>query len=179
MAELAEDPNTVRHIERAFMEKTSLKLKKKKGDAQQVEQEATEPTQELLNVAQDAQEELMRVNTIFPLNLFPDTIAIDRQKVSIIKRSFFRTAKIVSVKITDVLNVESNVGPFVGSIRIYSKYFVDNFHEINAMSRQDATDLHDILQGYMIATEKEIDCSQIPRDELILMLKELGHPTDS
>jgi hypothetical protein len=121
----------------------------------------------------------MNVSTVFPFKLFPDTVSIDRQKVSIIHRDFFRTANIISVKIGDVLNVESHVGPFLGSIRLYSKYFVDNFHEVHNLTRDDAVKLHKLLQGYMIAHEKEIDCSEIDKEQLVTLLNELGHPTEA
>src|SRR5207302_1505030 len=127
MSESPGDNSGARGISRAFIERTEF-LKKKKKQAAPASNNP--PAEELINITQDAQEELLSVNTIFPLHLFPDTVSVDRQKVSIIHRSFFRTANIYSVKISDVLNVESQVGPFVGSVKIFSKYFVDNFHEV-------------------------------------------------
>lgn len=167
----------IRGIGRAFMESDSLKkLKKKRGSEMHEENVATE---QLIGITEESQEELMSVSTVFPFKLFPDTVTVDRQKVSIIHRDFFRTANNVSVKIGDVLNVESHVGPFLGSIRLYSKYFVDNYHEVSSLSREDAIKLHQLLQGYMIAHEKEIDCSEIDKHQLVALLNELGHPQEA
>lgn len=173
------DKTVIRGIERAFMEKDSLLKKRRAKKALEDTPRDTVAAEELIDIAATSHEELISVTTVFPFQLFPDTVAIDRQKVSIIHRTFFRTANVVSVKIGDVLNVESQMGPFFGSIKIYSKYFVDNFHEVKFLARSDVITLHKLLQGYMIATEKEIDCLQIPKEELVVLLKELGHPTDS
>lgn len=169
-----------RNISRAYIERDQLakdKLKDKQSKQKSSATRKTVPAEELINIAEESQEELISVTTVFPFNLFPDTITIDRQKISIIDREFFRTANIVSVKISDILNIESHLGPFFGSIKVYSKYFVDNFYEVNFLTRKDATSVHQLLQGYIIAIEKGIDCSKIDRRQLIILLNELGHPS--
>lgn len=170
-----------RSIGRAYMEREAmLKKKKNKSDNKTTSEQAkTVPAEELINITQESQEELLRVSTVFPFTLFRDIITIDRQKISIIDREFFRTANIVSVKIADVLNIESHVGPFFGSIKLFSKYFVDNFHEVNFLTREDARAVHRLLQGYIIANEKEIDCSKIDKKQLVILLNELGQPSST
>lgn len=130
---------------------------------------------------------LFKANTVFPFILFPDTIILDREKLTIIHRPFFRMAKITAIRIKDVLNAEVDVGPFFGSLRVITRYFSDqsqftgNSEElqrkpplINFLWRRDAIKLHSLLQGYIIATQKEIDCSEIPREELVTLLYDLG-----
>lgn len=169
-----------RSIGRAYMEREDVLKKKKIGSRKTTSANSrTVPAEELINITQESQEELLKVTTVFPFTLFPDTITIDRQKISIVDKEFFRTANIVSVKIGDVLNIESHVGPFFGSIKLYSKYFVDNFYEVNFLSRSDARAVHRLLQGYIIATEKEIDCSKIDKRQLVILLNELGQPSSA
>lgn len=161
-------------LERVFIDRD--KLARKLANAQAEKPDATD---ELIDIAEDSQEELVSATTVFPFTLFPHTITLDRQKLSIIHRNFFRVANIISVKITDVLNVESHVGPVFGTVRIHSRYFGNNAHEIRYLKRDDAIKIHKILQGYMIANEKEIDCSQVPKEDLIVLLNELGHPAET
>jgi hypothetical protein len=131
-------------------------------------------TEQLYEAAVKGNDILYKATTVFPFTLFPDTITIDREKVSIANRFFFRVAQIHSIRVDDILSVEGNVGPFFGSIRVTSKYFVKSPRVINFLSRDDTTNVQRILQGYTIARQKEIDCSKIPTKELITMLEELG-----
>jgi len=131
-------------------------------------------SEKLLGVTVKAHDELLRVNTVFPFSLFPDTIVIDREKMAIANRSFFRVAKINSVAIEDILNVEADVGPFFGSVHISSKYFISNPQSVKYLWRADAIKVQRLLQGYVIAREKHIDCSDIDKRQLETLLYDLG-----
>lgn len=128
----------------------------------------------LYDVAIKAHDILFTANTVFPFVLFPDTITIDREKVTIVHRPFFRIAKIVSVRIHDLLNVEADVGPFFGTLHLTSRYFLNNPESINFLWRSEAAKAQRLLQGYIIAQHENIDCSKIPADELIILLDDLG-----
>ena len=87
---------------------------------------------------------------------------------------FFQVASTTSVQIDDVQVVKVDVGPFFGSIHLASKYFVDNLQSINFLRRGDAIKIQNLLQGYMIAHHREIDCSSIDNDQLVILLNDLG-----
>lgn len=129
---------------------------------------------ELTEVAANSHEILFRAESVFPFVLFPDTITLDREKVTIAERFFFRVAKITSVPVRDILSVEADVGPFFGSIKIASRYFITNPQTMTFLWRRDATELRQLLQGYIIAHERKIDCSNIGKDKLKSLLKNLG-----
>ncbi len=134
-------------------------------------------TQELLNTTMHAHEVLMKVETVFPFTLFPDTVTIDREKLTIANRLFFRVAKINSILITDIQSIEANVGPFFGSLHIVSKFFVNNPNVprvVKFLWRHDAERVQRLIQGFIIAKQKDIDCSQIDTDKLLAMLADLG-----
>src|SRR5437660_249209 len=60
------------------------------------EKEAEKPEVEKLSeVAEKAHEILYKTDTVFPFTLFPDTITVEREKISIAKRYFFRVAQII------------------------------------------------------------------------------------
>lgn len=131
-------------------------------------------TKELLDTTIQAHEVLMKVDTVFPFTLFPDTITIDREKVTIDNRLFFQVAKINSTQISDIQSIEANVGPFFGSLRLTSKFFVNNPRVVKFLWRHDAEKIQRLVQGFVIAKQKEIDCSEIDKDQLIAMLSDLG-----
>lgn len=131
-------------------------------------------SQDLQKVAADAQEVLITAESVFPFVLFPDTIEVDRVKATITRRLFFRVAEVISVQIEDILNVESDVGPFFGSLNIFTRFFADKPLQINFLSRKDTQAVKEILQGYIIARSKDIDCSSIEKPKLISLLLQLG-----
>jgi hypothetical protein len=138
-------------------------------------QKKTEARQELQQAIGHSNEILVRAQTVFPFMLFPDTITIDRGTLTISHRSFFKIAEVISIRIEDILNTTANVGPFFGSLKITTRFFgTDKDYTINYLRRNDALKIKQILQGYIIALRKNIDCSALSPNELARMLSELG-----
>ncbi|HSX42788.1 MAG TPA: hypothetical protein VLF59_01745 [Candidatus Saccharimonadales bacterium] len=109
------------------------------------------------------------------LALFPDTVSVDRAKVTITKRTFFRVAEIASIRIEDVLNVACSVGPFLATITIIARVMnSDQTSVVGRFWRHDAERFKDIAQGYIIALQRNIDCSALETPELTSMLQKLG-----
>lgn len=129
---------------------------------------------QLIQASEGASEVLLKADTVFPFTLFPDTIQVDRVKVTISRRSFFKVADVISLQIEDILNVEGMVGPFFGGLKIWTRFFSDKPCVITYLRREDALAIKGILQGYSIARQKEIDCSKISKQELLPMLYKLG-----
>lgn len=138
-------------------------------------QEATE----LRRVVKKSSQVLASARTVFPMTPFPHSVIVDRSKVTIIKRDFFWTARVISIQIEDILNVESGVGPFFGSLTLASRVMssVDHF-QINYFWRNDAVFLKHLIQGYVIAKHNHIDTSQLTKEEMIETLTGLGEDTD-
>lgn len=122
-----------------------------------------------------SREVLASANTVFPFTLFPHTATIDREKLTIAHRFFFRTAEVTTIRIEDILNVTADVGPWFGALKVHSRYFnIDKPEEISFLRRADAMRFKRILQGYVIAIQKKIDCSRFTAKQLTTLLEELG-----
>jgi len=130
---------------------------------------------DLRKIVEQSHEVLMTANTVFPLSLFPDTVTVDRTKVTIIKRDFFWSSDVMSIRIEDVLNVSASVGPLFGSLTVASRVMstIDHFR-IDSFWRNDAIRLKHIIQGYVIAQHNKIDTAHLAKNELIETLLELG-----
>jgi nucleotidyltransferase/DNA polymerase involved in DNA repair len=137
-----------------------------------------ESRQELWQAIRGSNQVLARAQTV--LALFPDTMIIDRAKVTVTKRQFFRTADVMSVRIEDILNATCTVGPFFGTVTLVSRVMNDDqITTIGRFWRADAKRLKRVLQGYIIALQRGIDCSSLETRELAGMLEKLGadnHP---
>lgn len=109
------------------------------------------------------------------LSLFPDTITVDRAKLTVTKRTFMRSAEVMSIRIEDILNVTATVDPFFGSVTVVSRVMnSEKPYTVGRFWRADALRLKRITQGYIIALQRNIDCSAISTKELIGMLNKLG-----
>ena len=131
-------------------------------------------TEKLQVVTNRSHEVLFRANTVFPFNFFPDTVTIDREKLTIAERLFFRWVKLISIPIRDILSVEADIGPLFGSVHMTSRYFSGTPYSVNFLMRRDALKLQRLLQGYIIAHERKIECSSIEGSQLIELLGDLG-----
>jgi len=99
---------------------------------------------------------------------------VDREKLTIAARSFFRVASVNSIPITDVQSVEVDVGPFFGTVKVTSKYFVNNQREIRYLWREEATKIHHLLQGLILAHQRHVDINTLDKEQLLLLLSDLG-----
>jgi hypothetical protein len=152
-------------------------------DSQEAAKDPDEPEpgevhEKLIDITEKAQDILFTADTVFPFTLFPDTITLDREKLTVVQRFFFRVAKVITVPITSMISADANVGPFFGSVHMTSKYFIDNTHTVNFLWRHDAEEVHRLMQGFIIAQEKNIDVSDIDMQDLRALLRDLGHGTN-
>ena len=124
--------------------------------------------------AQNASQVLARVTTAAPL--FPDSLILDRTKLTIIKRTFFMSSESISIRVEDILSISCSVGPLFGSIKILSRVFNrERPRVVNYLWRKDAIAFKHIAQGYIIALQNGMDCSRINNRELVTLLEQLGH----
>jgi hypothetical protein len=137
--------------------------------------------QELKQAIAGSNEVLAAASTFVPI--FADTLCLDRAKLTLTKRMFVSTAQVMSIRIEDILNVTATIGPLFGSISITSRVFNNQKpYTINYFWRKDALRLKRITQGYVIALQRGIDCSNLPIQELSQLLDQLGeddHPAAS
>lgn len=130
--------------------------------------------EKLESITKGSQEILLSVETVLPPMIHPSKLIVDRQKLTIVHRTFWGSTDTVSVQMDDINNVEAFIGPLFGEIRIYSKYFINNVQNLAGLWRKDAVAIRRLVQGYMIAHNKGIDCSRIEKNQLLDLLTELG-----
>src|SRR5438270_8983362 len=87
------------------------------------DEEKQKAADKLVEAIGDSYDVLVRATTVFPLTLFPDTLTVDRTKLTITHRDFLSAGEVLSIQIEDILNVTATVGPFFGSIKISTRFF--------------------------------------------------------
>ena len=126
------------------------------------------------DIVDNADDVLYEASSVFPFTLVPDTIKLDREKLTIANRYFWKTANITSTPVSEIMSCETTVGPIFGSIHLTFRFFTDNVREIKFFWREDAINFQRMMHGYIIAQRKEIDVSHIPTEELKELLNKLG-----
>ncbi len=138
-----------------------------------VENLATE-TDKLVGLTEQSHENLFVAKTVFPFVIFADSLKIDRQKLTIVHNSSFRTAQTVSTEIKNIINIQTDLGPLFGAITVTSKHFLNNTQTIQFLRRRDTIAARCLLQGFMIAHRAKIDTSSIEKKQLLALLSDLG-----
>lgn len=137
-------------------------------------QQAIRQMKELVEVADNAEEVLLEATSVFPFNIFPDSIKIDRQKVIMIHREFFRVASIQNIQLSKIQSIEADVGPFFGSVSITAEQFENTVSTIHFLTRRDTIRVQELLQGFVVANQRNIDYSHVDTKELVPLIKKLG-----
>lgn len=134
---------------------------------------ATRSVRKLNKIIAQSKEVLAGAKTF---GVFPDIVILDRTKLTITRQNFIWSTDVISIRIEDILNVSTSIGPFFGSLTISSRVMNSTDHyEINYFWRKDAIHLKHIIQGYVIAVHNGVDTSQFAIDKLREKLEELGH----
>ncbi|HEY5695214.1 MAG TPA: hypothetical protein VIQ80_00040 [Candidatus Saccharimonadales bacterium] len=161
-------PHFDRFITRAAEEKPDPKKEKELREADR-----------LKSMVKRSHQVLASARTVWIMTLFPDSIVVDRTKISIIKRSFFWNTNVISFQVEDVLNVSCSLGPLFGSLTIASRVMstIDHFN-INYLWRGEAIFMKHLIQGHIIAKNNKLETDKLTRKELVEMLCELGADAD-
>lgn len=138
------------------------------------EEKAEKGPEEMIDLAERTHDMLYEATSVFPFNFFPDTVTLDREKLTIAERFFWRVAKITSVPVSEIMTTQANVGPFFGSLHIVFSFFVDNERDVKFLWREDAQELQKLLQGYIIAHKRKINTTNLSTKELKILLKDIG-----
>ncbi len=138
------------------------------------EAKSPRPQEDIFDVTDNSMDVLYECSTVFPFTLVPDTITLDREKLTIAHRYFWRTASITSTPVSEIMSVEANLGPLFGSVHLTFRFFTDNTRTVTFLKRDDAIQLQRLMHGYIIAQRKEINTSDIKLDDLKKLLLELG-----
>jgi hypothetical protein len=133
--------------------------------------------QEFKRVATNAQDILVKAESVFPFTLFRDTICVSRMKVAITKRDFFRVAEVISLQHEDILNVEVDMGVFFGSLKIFTRIYGTEPLRINMLPRGKAIEIKRLIEGFIIACRQHLDLNELTTGDLKNLVERLG--TDS
>ena len=128
----------------------------------------------LSNITRNSEITLLKIKTVFPFTLFPDTIIIYLYKLNIIKQDFFLTKRVNSINHEDIFNIKVESGPIFATLRIISRFFSGKPIVITYLKKSEALLAKRLINGLVIARRKGVSLRGIEIGELLKNLEQLG-----
>jgi hypothetical protein len=116
---------------------------------------------------------LLRVSSVFPLDLFPSRIIVEDTRLVIIHRQLF-SSQVHSVDIKDVSNIFIDTSIIFAQIRIISNTFAQNQIIVNKLWKKEAILVRNVIEGLRTFINHDIETTNFKTAELINKLKELN-----
>ena len=132
--------------------------------------------QDIKLLSKNSEHILLRIHTLFPFDLFPDTVCIDTNKMSITSRNFFFSESITTVLLKEMTDVTVETALFLAQlIIIYSHHPMKPMTvRITNLKRNDAIKAKEILQGLLVLHKEKVDLTNITSDKNMKQLESLG-----
>jgi len=118
---------------------------------------------------------IISISSVFPWNIFPNTIDVEESRVTFIFRQLF-TSQSHSVDIKDISNIFIESGFFFATMQIVSRTYIQNDIKIEYLKKTDAYRAKDIIEGLRTFVQNDINTSNYEINELVGKLKELNIP---
>ena len=116
---------------------------------------------------------LLRVFSVFPLDLFPSSIIVEETRLTIIHRQLF-SSQAYSADIKNISNIFIDTGVLFSRLTIVSDTFVENQVIIDKLWKKEAIFIRRIIEGLRMFVDKDIDTTGYKIEELINKLRELS-----
>ncbi|EKD85756.1 MAG: hypothetical protein ACD_37C00633G0004 [uncultured bacterium] len=110
---------------------------------------------------------LFQATTVFPFTFFPDSIIIDKTKVTIIERLFFFHQNTTSYAIEDILNVEVGSGLLFSILTCLTRYDNKKAFSLRYLKNGDAIFAKKLLQGLIIAKREGVHIEELSKEEIM------------
>ncbi len=167
---------------REFAEKNQ-ELQGNIGTQEESQEEAPARKSQLVEIPTATARELYRINSIFPLDFFPDELVIDEIKVSVIYRHFL-SHQINNILIKDITDITLNSTLFFGSLIMtggeYEGFSSTSEDQkgpltISKLWLQEAQIAKRIILGLTILSDQKVDTTQMTVEDILKKTTELGN----
>ncbi len=122
---------------------------------------------------------LFTCSTVFPFSIFPTTLIVDRNKVTVREYFFFGSRQLQTFLIQDVMNILVAESLLFASIQLVHSRFPDEKIDIHNLTKADARKFRLIVQGLMVADKQGLNLTTIPYDELVPKIEQVGKTASS
>lgn len=154
--------------------KSTAPLAKANSENQRVRDVSESPSHSMANLMKMSNRIVFELSSVFPWDLFPNTICIEESRITFIKRIFFGVSEVHSVDIKDISNIFINTSPFFAEIEVISRTFTENSMKMNKFKKSEAIYARRIIEGLRTLLLEKIDTSQFEISDLKITLERLS-----
>jgi len=129
---------------------------------------------QLDDLAQSDSRPLYVLTGVWPFDFFPTKIVIDRKKITFRDQLFFFTSQSQSILIADVMSVMVDTGLLFSSLSVIDRHFPQDTIVVKYLRDHEAKKARRLIQGLILADKENIDLTNVPDDQLIEKLEEIG-----
>lgn len=114
---------------------------------------------------------IISISSLFPWDLFPNTIIVEESRVTFIFRQFFASQS-HSIEIKDISNVFIDSSLCFATIQVVCRTYVQNDIKIGNLYKKKAIKVQRIIEGLRLFREHNINTSNYEINELIAKTEE-------
>lgn len=122
------------------------------------------PSRSLSSSSDQSNKTLLTISSVFPFDLFPDTVAVEENKVKIIFNHFSFSYRVHGVLIRDITDVLVDIHLFLATLTMVdsSNYQYPIELKVNNLQIPDALRARSIIQELIAAQRPHINNVRIP-----------------
>lgn len=117
---------------------------------------------------------IFKTSSIFPFSFPPDDLIIQPLKVDIVEREFFASEIIRSFPFDQIVETQVLSGPIFATLRIIGKGLQSETVRISYLKKADAKKAKNIIDGFVLCKNNNIDLTKLDPDNLDSKIEELG-----
>jgi len=132
--------------------------------------------QKIEDLAKMTENRLLRIESVFPFDFFPDKLYIEQKQIVVVYKQFFFNTQEYSILIEDVLSPIVENGVFFSTLRLQlgPGGFQQDPPELRFLWKKDAQIVRQMIVGLLICQKEKIDLSHLAREELIQKILQIG-----
>lgn len=138
------------------------------------EEEGQKNTQAFSQLMRKSQEVLIHMKTVFPFDLFPDTLTVDPIKINYKCNILFSSGYTESIPIANVTDVVVESSVLFSALRISFANYPTTQILVKPLWKKDAICARDIIAGLVQTEKKQVDVMNTPTTNP-QTLQKLGH----
>ncbi len=142
-----------------------------RGNSKSLSQKAKSKVQQLVRKSEEV---LFSTKTVWPFDLFPDTLTITANKLDIVQSVFFFSAQTTSIPIRDIARVELETSLFFAKLNIVNLRYPMEPIEIEYLWKSEATRAKNIIDGLLVSMSQGADVSAIEPKDMVPELEQVG-----
>jgi hypothetical protein len=137
----------------------------------------TDKSQEQLqNLVISSQKILIKMDTVWPIDFFKDTLIVDPLKITYTHRTFFMIAYTESILIEDIIEADVELSPLFATLRVSFVSYPTRQILIKPLWKKQAEYAREMIAGLRVAHRQNLKVEKLPIEQ-VTKLGELANPT--